>query len=144
MTTYYRTSDGALRELTSEQFAGLAPNKQAGLRLWSVDPRPAPGADQVVIDGPIVVDATTARQTWALRAKTQAEQDAEAQEAERQVVVAGIATLTARIQAYNPVLDQSGTVAQQAANMWIHIKEMQLQLRDLNRGMRYELKKDAR
>lgn len=65
-------------ELDAEQYAALQVNgKAAYLRLWSVDPQPVPTAGEVVEVGPITVTQTDARQTWAVRAKTQAELEAE-------------------------------------------------------------------
>lgn len=70
MTLYYRTTDAAIRDLSAEEFAALAPSKRATLRLYSEDPRPTPSATQYVAPGPVVVDETTARKTWLLVEKT--------------------------------------------------------------------------
>jgi hypothetical protein len=78
MTTYYRVSDGALRELTAEQFAALAPNKRDDLRLYIIDSQPVPSATQVVVDAGIVVGLAEAHQTYALRDKTADELEADA------------------------------------------------------------------
>lgn len=138
MTLYYRTTDGARRDLTPEQYAALQANgKAADLRLWSVDPMPTPGAGQVVIDGGIVVDATTARQTWTFRAKTQAELDAETNAAELPQLVAWIDQWTTDIQAYIPSLDKTGTTAQQSAKMWAHLEDIQRQVKRNNQALRF-------
>lgn len=96
MTIYYRTTDGALRDLTAEQYAALADSKKATLRLWIVDAKPTPSATQVLVDGGIVVGDTEAHQTWTLRDKTQAELDADAAAAARATDIEQIkAVLTA-------------------------------------------------
>lgn len=137
MTVYYRVTDGALRDLTAEQYAGLSSSKKETLRLWSVDVPPTPNASQVVVSGGIVVDATTARQTWTLRAKTQAELDADTNTLELPTLISYIDQWTADIQAYTPNIDTSGTIAQQAANMWVHIKDLQRQMVRNNRALRW-------
>ena len=74
MTTYYRISDGALRDLSPEQFAGLQANGKAdGLRVYVLDTRPTPTATQAVEEGPVVVGPVEAHRTWTLRDKTAAE-----------------------------------------------------------------------
>jgi hypothetical protein len=78
MTTYYRVSDGALRELTAEQFAALAPNKRDDLRLYIIDSQPVPSATQVVVDAGIVVGLAEAHRTYSLRDKTADELEADA------------------------------------------------------------------
>lgn len=138
MTLYYRIPDGSIFNLTPAQYAELQANGKATyLRLWSVDAMPTPGPTEVVISGGIIVDATTARQAWTLRAKTQAELDREANADELPSLLLYIDALTTDIAAYNPNIDTSGTIAQQAANMWVHIKDMQRQIVRLNRGVRY-------
>lgn len=76
----------------ARQFAD-APPAEKGWRPLSVDPQPTPSATQVVVLSGIVFDATTARQTWALRDKTAAELDAEAQAAEKDQLLAVAAFL---------------------------------------------------
>lgn len=78
MTTYYRTTDGALRDLTPEQYASLAQSKRDTLRVYSIDPQPTPPSTQYVVAGPVVVDATTARKTWLLVDKSPEQLEAEA------------------------------------------------------------------
>jgi hypothetical protein len=70
MTTYYRISDGAFRELTAERYAELAPSKTADLRVYVIDAQPTPAATQAVESAGIVVGPVEAHQTWALRDKT--------------------------------------------------------------------------
>ena len=82
MTTYYRVSDGALRDITQEHFASLAENKRADLRLLVIDPQPTPTAGRVVVSAGIVVGATEAHDTWAMRDKTEAELEDDALAAE--------------------------------------------------------------
>jgi hypothetical protein len=76
MTTYYRVSDAALRELTQEQYAALADNKRADLRLYVIDPLPTPSPNQVVVDDGVVVGPVEAHLTYTLRDKTAAELEA--------------------------------------------------------------------
>jgi hypothetical protein len=77
MSTYYRVSDGAFRELSAEQYASLAPNKRADLRLYIIDVQPTPSATQVVVDSGIVVGPVEAHQTYSLRDKTASELEAD-------------------------------------------------------------------
>lgn len=118
MTTYARLNAGGtverLVELTAEQYAALQVNgKAAWLRLWIVDAQPAPSATQVVTNAGIVITATEARQTWGLRAKTQGELDADANEAERLQLRAVIANLAASVQAP----DVAGTAVERIAKL---------------------------
>ena len=73
MSTYYRLTDEALVEISAQQFAALAPNKQALLRSYVEDPPPTPSATQNVAPGPVVVTEAEARKTWLLVPKTAAE-----------------------------------------------------------------------
>lgn len=83
MTTYYRTTDGSLHELTEEQYAALLVNgKAAILRAYSVDPQPQPLPSQYVQPGPLAIDDTSARRTWVLVDKS-----AEQMAAELRIVV---------------------------------------------------------
>jgi hypothetical protein len=66
MTTYYRTTDGALIELTPEQIGQLAPNKRDTLKAYSVDAEPTLSDTQFVAPGPVVVDGSSARRTWVV------------------------------------------------------------------------------
>lgn len=97
MTTYYRVSDAALRELTGEQYAALAPNKQADLRLYVVDPKPVPSAIEVVEQGPVNVGLVEAHLTFLLRAKTAAELDADDLAGERQQLDAWFTDIQAQL-----------------------------------------------
>lgn len=137
MTLYYRTTDGTRHDLTAEQYAGLAPSKQALLRLWSVDTMPTPGASQVVIDGGIIVDATTARQTWTFRAKTQKELDRDTNTAELPTLLNYIDQWTTAIQAYNPNPDLTGTMAEQAAKLGTLLKAVDAQVNRNNKALRF-------
>lgn len=138
MTEYYRITDGAHLHLEADLYALLQANGKATyLRLWSVNPQPTPTASQVVVSAGIVVDATTARQTWTVRAKTQQELDADTNALELPTLISYIDQWTADIQAYNPTPDMTGTVAVQAANLWIHVKDLQKQLLRNNRALRF-------
>ena len=96
MTTYYRVSDGALRELSAEQYAALAANKRADLRLYVVDAQPVPGANQVVIDAGIVVGPGEAHRTYVLRDKTADELEADSLRTERDQIDAILADIVAQ------------------------------------------------
>jgi hypothetical protein len=85
MSTYYRTTDGRLVELTVGQFSALAPSKRATLKLYTVDPQPTPSASQRVEQGPVVVDGAAARLTWVLVTKTAEQIAFEAFAAERAI-----------------------------------------------------------
>jgi hypothetical protein len=87
MTTFARinplTSAIELVDITQAQFDALAGNpKRAFLRPFVIDTQPVPAADQVVVDAGYVIEPNQVRRTWALRAKTQGELDAAAQDAE--------------------------------------------------------------
>lgn len=69
MSLYYRTSDARVIDVDPSVVSALSAPKRATLRQYSVDAPPVPTAVQYVVEGPVVVDATTARQTWELRAK---------------------------------------------------------------------------
>lgn len=71
----------------------VAPSASKGWVSFFIDPKPTPTATQVVVDAGIVFSAASARQTWALRDKTQAELDAEARITERDQLVAAMAFL---------------------------------------------------
>lgn len=64
------------------------PPAAKGWLPFSTDPQPTPSATQAVVDAGIVFDAASARQTWALRDKTQAEIDADGRTAERDQLLA--------------------------------------------------------
>jgi hypothetical protein len=97
MSTYYRVSDGALRELSAEQFAALAPNKRADLRLYFIDAPPTPSATQVVIDAGIVVGPIEAHLTYALRDKTAAELEADSLSDEKAQLDAWLTDIQAQL-----------------------------------------------
>lgn len=88
MTTYARVdpSTGGVRdliELTQAQYDALAGNpKQTYLRPLVTDVQPTPVANQIVVSTGYAVETTQVRQTWALRLKTQAELDVDAQATE--------------------------------------------------------------
>ena len=90
-------------------FASAPPAK--GWRPFTIDAQPTPSAVQVVIDAGIVFTPTTARQTWGLRAKTQAEQDAEANAADVAALKAMVASLTTAITTDRSGLTQAQKVA---------------------------------
>ena len=70
-----------------------APAAAKGWLPYSVDPQPTPSATQAVVNAGVVFDAAAARQTWALRDKTQAELDAEARTAEKDMLLVAAAFL---------------------------------------------------
>jgi hypothetical protein len=123
MTTYARLDPATLQfsflvELTPEQYAALEVNGKAlYLRAWSVDAQPTPGATQYVDRGPIVIDATTARQTWVLQEKTAAQLELEQTEADKPQVRAVLAAM----QAYAANQDVSGTAVQriERLELWV-------------------------
>lgn len=71
----------------------VAPAAAKGWLPFSVDAKPTPSATQAVVDAGIVFDANAARQTWALRDKTQAEMDAEGRTTEKDMLLAAAAFL---------------------------------------------------
>lgn len=143
MTTYARISADGLAvevivDLTPQQYAALQANgKAARLRLWIVDPQPSITSGQVIEHGPISIGAVEAHQTWVVRAKTQKELDAESNVLELPQLVAWIDQWTTDIQAYTANPDMSGTIAVQAANLWIHVKDLQRQVKRNNQALRF-------
>jgi hypothetical protein len=92
------TSAIALVDITQAQFDALAGNpKRAFLRPLVIDAQPVPSATEVVVDAGYVIEPTQVRRTWALRAKTQAELDAVAQDAELALLKQAISVLQADI-----------------------------------------------
>jgi hypothetical protein len=134
MTTYARIdAQGAfdrLIDLTPEQYVALQANgKAAWLRLWIVDAKPVPTATQLVIDAGIVITATEAHQTWAVREKTAAELEAESIAAERNSSIDGILTDIATQRAVTRTTWDAYTAAQLRAEQW---KDRQVLLRFAN------------
>jgi hypothetical protein len=133
MTTYFRTSDASLHELSAETYAALSANKLALLRLWVVDTQPAPSATQVLMDGGIVVGDTEAHQTWALRDKTQAELDAEAVASEGPTVPQLIADIKTQLD-----IDNTAFNAMTTADKFVVLRQDR---RLLLRACRYMLRR---
>jgi hypothetical protein len=117
MSTYYRVSDGALRELTPAQFAALAPSKRTDLRLYVVDPRPTPGANQTVVETGLVVGPVEAHLTYGLRALTAAEIERSSLDQERAQVDTILADIVAQ-RAVDRTTWDGYTAAQLRAEQW--------------------------
>jgi hypothetical protein len=123
MTTYARLDPATLQferlvELTPEQYAALEVNGKAlYLRAWSIDAPPVPGPTQVVVAGPVVIDSTTARQTWVLQEKSAALIEYEQTETDKPQVRAMLAAM----QAYAANQDVSGTAVQriERLELWV-------------------------
>ena len=90
MTTSYRVSDGALRDLSPEQFQALAPNKRADLRPYVIDAQPTPSATQYVESGPVNVTYTEARKTWLLLDKSAEQVERETEVAQAKAVLVAL------------------------------------------------------
>lgn len=146
MKTYARISaDGqsveGLFDLSDEQYAALQINgKAAWLRTWVVDAKPSVTASQLIVAGPIVIDAVEAHQTWTVREKTQAELDAEQNAADRPALLAMIAALSSDIDAYNANPDATGTAVERLTKLEARVKDMERQQRRTNRVLRYYLR----
>jgi hypothetical protein len=128
MTTYYRVSDAALRELTAEQYAALAANKRADLRLYVIDVKPTPSANQVVVDAGVVVGPVEAHQTWALRNKSALELEDDSLAAERAQIDAMLTDLQAQ-RAVDRTTWDGYTANQLRAEQW---RDRQILLRFAN------------
>lgn len=138
MTTYYRVTDGAVRDLDDAQFAAMQANgKAANLRLYVVDVQPVPSSTQVVINAGVVVGSVEAHQTWAMRAKTQAELDNDALTVERTALLAMVQNLTEDIALG---VTPAPTTAAQA---FVHIQELKRQMLRMNRVARWLLKQQG-
>lgn len=70
MTTYYRTTDTALIDLSLVSFNALASSKRELLKVYSIDAKPVPSSSQYVAAGPVVVQGEIARKTWSLVEKS--------------------------------------------------------------------------
>jgi hypothetical protein len=104
MSTYYRTTDGSVHELSAEQFAALQANGKAdALRQYVIDAKPTPSATQVVVNSGIVVGPVEAHQTWALREKTAEELEDDALAAE----LLQVDTLIASIDTQNAITNSA-------------------------------------
>ncbi len=93
--TYYARIDPNNGAPDVRDFAS-PPSLAKGWKLLTIDAQPVPSASQVVVQNAITFTATTATQTWSLRAKTQAELDAEATAAEKATLKAALALFDAR------------------------------------------------
>jgi hypothetical protein len=144
MTTYARIRDGvfdSLHDLSAEQYNALVANgKAAHLRLWIVDPEPVDIAPQVFHQGPIVITATEARQTWVIRDKTPAELDRDSNATDLPQLKQLVTELTSDIQAYNANPDTNGTAAERLTKLESRQKESERQTRRNNRILRYYLR----
>jgi hypothetical protein len=141
MTTYARIANGAVErlvDLSAEQYAQMQANDKAVyLRLWVVDAKPTPGANQVVTDAGIVIDATTARQTWGLRQMTADETEAAAIATEVALLDERIAEISAQ-RAVDRTTWDAYTANQLRAEQWRDrqalLRAMHLLLRRAKRG----------
>jgi hypothetical protein len=106
-------------EITQAQFDALAGNpKRAFLRPLVIDAQPVPSATEVVIDAGYVIEPTQVRRTWALRAKTQAETDAAAQDAELALLKQAISVLQ------TDIADGSTAAPTTAAQAFVQIQDL--------------------
>jgi hypothetical protein len=101
MTIYYRlptpTQAGETFDIPPEQFAVMQANgKAADLRLWLVDPMPPFDPASQVVESSIVVGPAEARRTWAVRAKTEEELQADAAIAARAAITGRITDIAAQ------------------------------------------------
>ncbi len=124
-------------ELDVQYVASLAESKRAVLRSYLIDAAPTPGANQKIAAGPVVINLTTARQTWILVNKTQTEIDAENQ-------ITELAALKLMVQALTEDIDLGITAAPTtAAQAFLHIQELKRQILRLNRAVRWMLKQQG-
>ncbi|MES3013280.1 MAG: hypothetical protein V4750_06060 [Pseudomonadota bacterium] len=133
MTDYARPDPSDPTRNDLRDFAAPPPFAK-GWRPLTIDAQPTPSASQVLVNTGIVFTATTATQTWSLRAKTQAELDADAEAAE-------LAALKAMVQALSEDIALGVTAAPTtAAQAFVHIQEIKRQVLRLNRAVRWQLK----
>lgn len=106
MSRYYRITDATVIDLDPADVAALAQSKRDTLRPYTVDAQPTPTAQQFVVAGPVVIDATSARQTWELRAKSPEQLQAEQFAATQQAALDQARTV------FKQLRDGSGTAAE--------------------------------
>jgi hypothetical protein len=128
----------AIVDLSAEQYAAMQANgKAARLRVWIIDAKPTPGANQVVQDAGIVVGPVEAHQTWSLRAMTADEQEAAAVAAEVALLDERIAEISAQ-RAVDRTTWDAYTANQLRAEQWRDrqalLRAMHLLLRKAKRG----------
>lgn len=105
-------------DIAQATYDALAGNpKQALLRPLTIDVQPVPLATQVVDPGPIVIEPTQARQTWALRLKTLAEIERDALAVELQQIDLLITDLQTQRDVTRATWD-GYTAAQLRAEQW--------------------------
>lgn len=143
MTIYARidptTQAVSLVDLTAEQFAALAghPTKAATVRAYVIDAQPVAGAAQAVEFAGLVIEPTQVRKTWALRAKTQAELDADTQASE-------LVQLKAEITALNTFIAANDRAAPTTpAQAFSDIATLKVATLRLARGVRWMLKQQG-
>jgi hypothetical protein len=134
--TYYARINPNDGTTDVRDFAAPPPAAKGWLPLV-IDAQPVPSASQVVVQNAITFGATTATQTWSLRAKTQAELDGDAQAAE-------LTALRTMVQALTDDIALGVTAAPTtAAQAFVHIQELKRQQLRVNRAVRWLLKQQG-
>ncbi len=81
-------------------FASTPPTAK-GWKPLTIDAQPVPSASQVIVQNAITFAATTATQSWSLRAKTQEELDGEELHAERDQIATYLADIKTQLEITN-------------------------------------------
>lgn len=136
MTVYARHDPNNPGTIDVRDFAAPPPASKGWLPL-TVPAQPVPSATQVVVDAGIVFTPPTATQQWALRDKTAAELDTDAQAAERPVVQAMLDALTADIQA------GAGTAPTTQAQAFAQIQALKVRALRTDRALRWLIKQQG-
>lgn len=111
MSAYYRLTDEAVLDLDPSFVVTLSPNKQAVLRPYVEDVRPAPTQTENVRRGPVVVSETEARLTWVMEPKSPEQMAAEAFAAVRELELAQVR------QVYSAMKNGTGTQLQRTTRL---------------------------
>jgi hypothetical protein len=118
------------------------PAEAALLRPLVVDPLPTPSSLEKVVEGPVVIEATQARQTWILVPKTPEDLEADLIAAELDQLNNRIDNLVVAINDYQARLDipyvepaRDGNNATEIDNLRVRVRAIERNERDLYRDL---------
>lgn len=126
-------------EMSAQEYADLQvtnPAKAALLRPLVTDPLPTVTALQKIASGPIVIEATQARETWIVVNKTASELEAEELEAEQSQIADRLDKLNAAIAEHQAVLDIPYVELPPAATNGLEITALRDRMRVVERQVR--------
>jgi hypothetical protein len=126
-------------QLTQQQYAALQvsnPTKAALLRPLVTDILPTITALQKIVAGPIVVEATQARETWLVVNKTASELEIEELETEQSQIADRITKINDAIAEHQAVLDVPYSEPAPAATNGLEITALRDRMRVAERAIR--------